>query len=49
MPSRPTTFSNRILSRLSAIDLALLEPHLTAVDLPLRKQLEVPQKPIGLA
>jgi CRP-like cAMP-binding protein len=47
MPSRPTTFSNRILSRLSAIDLALLEPHLTAVDLPLRKQLEVPQKPIN--
>ena len=47
MPSRPTTFANRILSRLSAIDFALLEPHLTAVDLPLRKQLEVPQKPIN--
>lgn len=31
--------SNRILSRLSAADLSLLEPHLQAVDLPLRKQL----------
>ena len=47
MPSRPTTFSNRILSRLSAIDFALLEPHLIAVDLPLRKQLEAPLKPIN--
>jgi CRP-like cAMP-binding protein len=32
--------SNRILSRLSAADLGLLEPHLEGVNLPLRKQLE---------
>jgi CRP-like cAMP-binding protein len=32
--------SNRILSRLSREDLALLEPHLEAVDLPVRKPLE---------
>ena len=38
--------SNRILSRLSAEDLALLKPHLTAVDLPVRKQLEIPRKVI---
>src|SRR5688500_12389369 len=37
---------NRILSRLSAEDFALLEPHLTAIDLPLRKQLEVSRRPI---
>lgn len=37
---------NRILSRLSAEDFALLEPHLTAVDLPLRRQLEVSRRPI---
>jgi CRP-like cAMP-binding protein len=35
---------NRILARLSAPDFRLLEPHLTAVDLPLRKQLEVRNK-----
>ena len=47
MPSRkPTTISNRILSRLSLADLALLDSRLTAVELPLRKQLEIPQKPI---
>jgi CRP-like cAMP-binding protein len=38
--------SNRILSRLSAEDLALLEPHLTAIELPVRKQIEVPRKVI---
>src|SRR5204863_6423092 len=32
--------SNRILSRLSRADFGLLEPHLEAVDLPVRKQLE---------
>jgi len=37
---------NRILSRLSAEDFALLEPHLTAIDLPLRRQLEVSRRPI---
>jgi CRP-like cAMP-binding protein len=31
---------NRILSRLSRADFGLLEPHLEAVDLPVRKQLE---------
>ena len=31
---------NRILSRLSRADFALLMPHLEAVDLPVRKQLE---------
>jgi len=38
--------TNRILSRLSEADFALLEPHLAAVDLPLRKQLEVSRRPI---
>ena len=45
-PAKPVTFSNRILSRLSPGDIALLEPYLTAVELPLRKQLEVAQKSI---
>src|SRR6267142_3109631 len=38
--------SNRILSRLSRQDFALLEPHLEAVDLPVRKQLEIRKKRI---
>jgi len=38
--------SNRILSRLSREDLALLEPHLEAVDLPARKSLEKRKKRI---
>jgi CRP-like cAMP-binding protein len=38
--------SNRILSRLCATDAALLGPALTAVDLPLRRQLEAPSTPI---
>jgi CRP-like cAMP-binding protein len=38
--------SNRILSRLSVEDSALLKPHLTTVDLPVRKQLEIPRKVI---
>jgi CRP-like cAMP-binding protein len=32
--------SNRVLSRLSRADFRLLEPHLEAVDLPVRTQLE---------
>jgi len=36
--------SNRILSRLSREDLALLEPHLESVDLPVRKPLEKRKK-----
>src|SRR6187200_2128011 len=38
--------SNRILSRLSGRDLALLEPYLEAVDLPVRKTLEARKKRI---
>jgi CRP-like cAMP-binding protein len=41
-----TSNSNRILSRLCAEDSALLKPHLTAVDLPVRKQVEMPRKVI---
>jgi len=37
---------NRILSRLSRPDFALLKPHLQAVDLPVRKQLEDSKKRI---
>ncbi|HEY3028818.1 MAG TPA: hypothetical protein VGJ68_01400, partial [Bradyrhizobium sp.] len=37
----PATTSNRLLSHLSASDFALLGPHLTRVDLPLRKRLGV--------
>jgi CRP-like cAMP-binding protein len=35
---------NRLLSRLSPADFGLLEPHLEAVDLPVRKQLEARNK-----
>jgi CRP-like cAMP-binding protein len=38
--------SNRILSRLSRQEFALLEPHLEAVDLPVRKPLEARRKRI---
>src|SRR3989440_11698697 len=38
--------SNRILSRISREDFALLEPHLEAVDLPVRKPLEARKKRI---
>jgi CRP-like cAMP-binding protein len=37
---------NRILSRLSHADFTLLEPHLEAVDLPVRRQLETRNKRI---
>jgi CRP-like cAMP-binding protein len=43
-PSRAT--SNRLLSRLSTADSALLEPYLKRVALPLRKQIEAPGRPI---
>ncbi|HET6159025.1 MAG TPA: Crp/Fnr family transcriptional regulator [Dongiaceae bacterium] len=43
-PSHPT--ANRVLSRLSASDFALLHKHLQRVDLPLRKSLEVRNKAI---
>src|SRR5882724_1740704 len=38
--------SNRILSRLSRQDFALLEPHLEAVDLPVKKTLETRRRRI---
>ena len=45
--AKSTLFSkNRILSRLSAGDKALLEPDLEPVTLKLRQVLEVPNKPI---
>jgi CRP-like cAMP-binding protein len=43
-PRSPKTAS--LLSRLSSEDFRLLRPHLAAVDLPLRRQLERPNKPI---
>jgi CRP-like cAMP-binding protein len=45
MPKEPRT-PNRLLSRLSADDFGLLQPHLDAVDLPVRKQLENRNKAI---
>ena len=38
--------ANRILSHLSEADFELLEPHLAAVELPLRKPLETSRRPI---
>ena len=38
--------SNRLLSNLSRQDFALLDPHLEAIDLPLRKRLEKPNRRI---
>ncbi len=47
MPSKSSfRTTNRILSRLSKSDFALLESQLSAVDLPLRKQLEISRRPI---
>ena len=37
---------NRILSRLTREDFALLEPHLEAVDLPVKKRLETSKRRI---
>src|SRR3954468_13300 len=42
-----TTFKNRILTKLSADDLALLTPDLEPVELPLRRVLETPGLPIS--
>jgi CRP-like cAMP-binding protein len=39
-------YTNRLLSHLSASDLKLLMPHLEAVDLHVRQQLELPNQPI---
>ena len=46
VPSRRAS-PNRILSRLSADDFGALEPHLQAVPLPLRRQLEMRNKKIS--
>lgn len=47
MASADTSSSrNQLLSALSPDDLALIEPHLTALPLPLRHRMEDPHKPI---
>ena len=48
MPGHPSSDKtrNRILARLSGADFALLEPYLKSVDLPLRKNLELPKRRI---
>ena len=47
MPAKPSfQTTNRILSRLSESDFGLVEPQLSAVDLPMRKQLEISRRPI---
>jgi CRP-like cAMP-binding protein len=46
MPDNPSRSTNRILADLSRKDMALLEPHLSSVDLPLRKQLATRNKRI---
>lgn len=46
MLTNPAQTTNRLLSRLSEADFALLSPHLKQVDLPLRKKLEIRGKPI---
>jgi hypothetical protein len=46
MQKEPPASPNRILARLSADDFGLLRPHLDAVDLPVRKQLENRNKAI---
>jgi CRP-like cAMP-binding protein len=44
MPANPSQTTNRILSRLSKTDYALVESQLSPVDLPLRKQLELSRR-----
>jgi CRP-like cAMP-binding protein len=48
MPEKPPAArsANRLLSRLPPEELGLLQPHLEAVDLPVRRQLEIRNKPI---
>jgi CRP-like cAMP-binding protein len=46
MPRTPPSFQNDILAALSKKDLALLQPSLQHVDLPVRHILEEPNKPI---
>jgi CRP-like cAMP-binding protein len=47
MQQKAPKSKNRILSRLSAADMALLQPDLESVELPLRYVLEVANKPIS--
>jgi CRP-like cAMP-binding protein len=42
----PTKFNNRILAALAPGDLALLQPDLEATDLPVRRQIELRNRPI---
>ena len=42
----PGSIANHLLSRLSSDDFQLLQPNLKRVDLPLRKNLEQPNRPI---
>jgi CRP-like cAMP-binding protein len=42
----PRSTTNRLLLRLSSEDFLLLQPNLKQLDLPLRKQLEQPNRPI---
>jgi CRP-like cAMP-binding protein len=46
MASSKTQFANRLLAGLPRDVLALLQPHLKQVALPLRRQLELPNKPV---
>lgn len=46
MPRTPPSFQNDILAALTKKDLALLQPSLQHVDLPVRHVLEEPNKPI---
>jgi CRP-like cAMP-binding protein len=46
MPEEPRASPNRLLARLSPDEVGLLGPHLEAVDLPVRQQLENRNKPI---
>jgi CRP-like cAMP-binding protein len=41
-----TKAANRILAGLSPADLALLQPHLSEADLPVRRQIEIRNRPI---
>lgn len=44
--SSNTSIRNRLLASLSPADIGLLEPHLEAIELPVRHVLEIPNKPI---
>lgn len=46
MPKASGLFVNKVLSALTENDLGLLRPDLKPIDLPLRKRLETPQRPI---